>query len=144
MGLRLSSLGVGRIAGTILFFIGLGVYQAYAAVNHALFYTEVPVTVTAVKQACAFDSDSSLYTGEMRWGSCGTMSEASSKELKAQHMVMKHDISFAFTSPADGKAHEGNFTIHGASNSAAKHHAATIRKIWANDSDPTIYERFRR
>ena len=69
MGLQLSSVGYGKIVGGALFFVGLGAYQAYEGVNHALNYAQITATVTEVTSLCAFDTDSPLYTGVMRWTS---------------------------------------------------------------------------
>jgi hypothetical protein len=141
MGLQLSSVGYGKIIGGALFFAALGLYQAYEGVNHALNYAEVPATVTAVKPLCAFDIDSPLYSGEMRWSACGTQVELSGEELNRQKIVLKREVDFAFTSPADNRAHVGTFTLHGRSSKPvlnALHDGAT-GNIWASDDNPLDY-----
>ncbi len=141
MGWQLSSVGYGKIAGVFVFMIGLGVYSAYEAVNHGLNYAEVPATVTAITPLCAFDIDSPLYSGTTRWNDCGAMSEVSHEDLKAQKMVRKHEVAFTFMSPADGKAHDGMFTLFGrtAERSLRRVSQGATGMVWAHDGDPANY-----
>ena len=141
MGLQVSSVGRGKILGGALFFVALGAYQAYESVNHALNYAEVAAKVTEVKPLCAFDIDSPLYTGEMRWTPCGAQVDMPPEELKRQKIVLKRDVVFTFASPADHRNHTGTFTLHGRSTKPVLNalHAGSTGNIWASDDDPLSY-----
>ena len=141
MGLQLSSVGYGKIVGGALFFVALGAYQAYEGVNHALNYAQITATVTEVTSLCAFDTDSPLYTGVMRWTPCGAQVEMSPEELERQKIVLKRDVAFTFASPADNQTHTGTFTLHGRSTKPVlvALHAGSTGSIWASDDDPLSY-----
>jgi len=141
MGLRLSSVGVGYIAGGIIAFVGIGAYTAYESVNHALNYQEVSARVTSIEPQCARGVDHPDYSGKIEWGACGDLAAAPSDHLKSVRMERQTKVAFTFGSPADGQEHEGFFLAKGRTltDSAAKLFPGKTGLIWASTSDPDDY-----
>ncbi len=141
MGLRLSSVGVGYIAGTLIAFVGIGTYTAYESVSHALYYQEVSARITLVEPECARDIDHPDYSGKVEWRPCGDWAQAPSDYLKSLRMVRQTKVNFVFASPADGKEHQGFFQAKGRtlSEGASRLLPGKEGMIWASTSDPADY-----
>lgn len=109
MGIQISALGYGKIAGGALFFAGLGVYTAYSKVSDWYHYAEVPATITGSSTGCAQLPGHPDYPGKIVYKPCGSLADLSPVQLTAGHYVRSPRIQFAYISPVDGNRHEGEF-----------------------------------
>jgi hypothetical protein len=142
MGLQLSSLGYGKIAGTLIFFCGLGVYSAYEKVNQWINYTEVQATISDARVECSFGFKHPKFSGAFKYGPCGELAGLSLEQVLAQNMYRSKNIYFKFVSPADGRVHEGYFP--GSENTRFdepedRTYAGKTGMILANDDDAGDY-----
>ena len=109
MAFRLSGVGVGYLAGAAAFFIGLGIYTAYGSFGDRLNYSEVEATITGSAIECARLPDHPQYPGKIVHSACGDLADLSVAELGARHIVRSRTVRFSYTSPVDGRSHQGTY-----------------------------------
>ena len=147
MGIRLSAIGVGRLAAFLIMLVVYGAWTIYRGVDHWLNYSRVPAVVDSIDELCrpaatdgarreALDRDP--VWGRGSWGDCGAAERYVSGD-RHLHVVRGQIASIRYVSPADRREHSARLDLHRVSDAKAVATGGRLA-ILAHDRDPLTFD----
>ena len=147
MGIRLTSIGVGRLAAFVLCFFVYGVYTVYRGVDHWLHYSRVPAVVDSIDERCRPASSNRARRdalsrdpvwGHGTWGDCSAAQRFVSGDNRLR--VERAEVAtIRYVSPADRREHAAMLDLRQVSDVKAVAAGGSLA-ILAHDSEPLTFD----